>query len=260
MEVSYAQVSETRIRVERWGHGSGPGMVYWHGGGGGSKETPLLAPPLVAAGYTIHAVNAPGYGGSPALDPEGYDLAGLAGLATELLDQLGLAPAIWIGYSWGANVGVHTAARFPDSIRGLALLDGGYLVAQDDPDYNPDTDLEDELEELRRRAEDGESWDAPHEVIGAAMVASRKAPCTPLYAALHATGIPILLVCATEPRALRAVRRAALERFRAGLPEALVVPIPRATHGVLQDNGPEVTRVLLAWLAELGQFSASAGL
>jgi alpha-beta hydrolase superfamily lysophospholipase len=48
------------------------------------------------------------------------------------------------------------------------------------------------------------------------------------------------------------VRRAALRRFRAGLPNARVVPIPNATHGILGDNGPEVMRVLLAWLDELG--------
>ena len=165
---------------------------------------------------------------------------------------MGLAPAIWIGYSWGASIGLHAAALFPGSIRGLALLDGGYLVAEDDPDYSPDTDYDDELAELRRRAAAGESWDAPHEVIGAAMVASRSAPCVPLYPAVRQSGIPVLLAHATEPRELQGLRRLALERFRAALPDALLVPIPNATHGVLQDNGPEVILVLLAWLDELG--------
>jgi pimeloyl-ACP methyl ester carboxylesterase len=147
---------------------------------------------------------------------------------------------------------VHTAARFPQSIRGLALLDGGYLVADDDPDYDPNTDYEDELEELRRRTDAGESYDAPPEVIGAAMVASRLAPCPPVYPALRESGIPVLLAHATEPQELEGIRRHARERFRTGLPEALVVPIPGATHGILQDNGPEVMRVLLDWLEGVG--------
>ena len=184
---------DTRISVERWGDEGGKPLFYWHGGGGGSEETALLAPPLVAAGYTLYALDAPGYGSSEPLAPDGYAQPSLAGLATDLLSDLGLSPAIWIGYSWGASVGLHTAARFPDSIRGLALLDGGYLVAEDDPDYNADTDYDDELEELRRRAAAGESWDAPHEVIGAAMVASRSAPCPPLYPLVQASGIPVLL-------------------------------------------------------------------
>jgi pimeloyl-ACP methyl ester carboxylesterase len=246
------EVRDTRISVERWGDEGGKPLFYWHGGGGGSEETALLAPPLVAAGYTLYALDAPGYGSSEPLAPDGYAQPSLAGLATDLLSDLGLSPAIWIGYSWGASVGLHTAARFPDSIRGLALLDGGYLVAEDDPDYNADTDYDDELEELRRRAAAGESWDAPHEVIGAAMVASRSAPCPPLYPLVQASGIPVLLAHATEPRELQALRRVAIERFRAALPDARLAPIPSATHGVLQDNGPEVIRVLLAWLDELG--------
>jgi pimeloyl-ACP methyl ester carboxylesterase len=116
--------------VQCWGEGSGPGILYWHGGGGGSRETPVLAPPLVEAGYTVYAVDAPGYGASPPLSRDRYGPARLAGLAAELLDRLGLAPVIWIGYSWGASIGVHTAARLPESVRALGLLDGGYLVAQ----------------------------------------------------------------------------------------------------------------------------------
>ena len=252
MEVGDVQVRGTQVLVRRWGSEGGKPLFYWHGGGGGSGETPVLAPPLTAAGYTLHALDAPGYGDSPPLDPEGYAPPELAALAADLLDELGLAPAVWIGYSWGASIGLHTAARFPASVRALGLLDGGYLVAEDDPDYDPNTDYEDELEELRRRAEDGESWDAPPEVIGASLVASRLAPCSALYPTLAENGIPILLARATEPPELESVRRTALRRFQAGLPHARVVPIPNATHGVLSDNGPEVMRVLLAWLDELG--------
>ena len=251
MEVEDVQVRGTTVRVRRWGEENARPLFYWHGGGGGSEETALLAPPLVEAGYELHALDAPGYGESEPLDPAGYALPNLAELAAELLDRLRLVPAIWVGYSWGASIGVHTAALHPHHIRGLALLDGGYLTPQDDPDDNPDTDYEDELAELRRRAEAGESWDAPHEVIGAAMVASRNAPCPPLYPTLASSGIPVFLAHATEPQELEAIRRVARDRFRRGLPEADVFPIPGATHGILQDNLPEVMRVLLGWLDDL---------
>jgi len=251
VEVGDVEVQGTRVRVQTWGNRAGEPLFYWHGGGGGSEEVPVLAPPLVAAGYTLFAVDAPGYGASPALEPEGYAAPKLAELAAGLLDALGIAPA-WIGFSWGASMGVHTAARFPSAVRGLALLDGGYLVAEDDPAYDPETDYEDELEELRRRAEEGESWDGPPEVIGAAMVASRLAPCPPLYPLVRESRIPVLLVHATEPPELRPIRERALDRVRRGLPEARIEPIPNAKHGVLQDNPGEVARILLDWLEERG--------
>ena len=45
----------------------------------------MLAPPLVEAGYTVHAVDAPGYCASPPLSRDGYGPAHLAGLAAGLL-------------------------------------------------------------------------------------------------------------------------------------------------------------------------------
>jgi len=48
------------------------------------------------------------------------------------------------------------------------------------------------------------------------------------------------------------LRRVALRRFQTGLPDARIVKIPGATHGILQDNWPEVVRVLRGWLDGLG--------
>ena len=59
MEVGDVQVRGTQVLVRRWGSEGGKPLFYWHGGGGGSGETPVLAPPLTAAGYTLHALDAP---------------------------------------------------------------------------------------------------------------------------------------------------------------------------------------------------------
>jgi pimeloyl-ACP methyl ester carboxylesterase len=134
-------------------------------------------------------------------------------------------------------------------VRALGLFDSGYLQAEDDPEYDPDTDFEDELEELARLSKAGESWDAPAEVIAAAMAGSPKEPCPPLHPKLRETAIPVLLAPATEPPELDALRRDALKRVRTGVPEARLVPIPGAGHGVLGDNAPEVCRAVLARLS-----------
>ena len=56
---------------------------------------------------------------------------------------------------------------------------------------------------------------------------------------------------------LEGLRRAAITRFQAGVPQARIVRIPNATHGILGDNGPEVVRVLLDWLRSPVAWSAS---
>jgi pimeloyl-ACP methyl ester carboxylesterase len=251
VQVSDVEAAGTQIRVRRWGDGKGPAVFYWHGGGGPSEETPVLAPALTRAGYTLHALDAPGYGESQRLADQEYSPSFLAALGAELIDELGLAPVIWAGFSWGGNIGLHTAAHYPGAVRALGLLDSGYLVAEDDPDYDPDAGMEAEMEELRRLAEEGETWDAPDEVIAAAMVASAREPTVPLHPVIRASGIPVFLAHATEPPELAELRGAALERFRDRLPDARVVPIPGAGHGILGDNGPEACRVLLDWLAAL---------
>jgi pimeloyl-ACP methyl ester carboxylesterase len=251
VEVENVAVSDTSVRVRRWGEGDGLPILYWHGGGGGSTESPVLGPCLAAAGYTMHAVDAPGYGGSPPLDRERYLASTLAELAAELVEKLGLAPTVWVGFSWGGNIGLHTAALFPATVRALCLLDSGYLQATDDPDYDPETSYETERADLQRRLDEGESWDAPAEVIAAAMEGSWKDPCPPLYDRLRALDIPVLLAHATKPPEAQATRAAPLARFRAAVPSARIVPIPGATHGVLAEKPVEVCRLVADWLSEL---------
>jgi pimeloyl-ACP methyl ester carboxylesterase len=149
---------------------------------------------------------------------------------------------VWVGFSWGGNIGLHTAVRFPGSVRALGLLDSGYLQAEDDPDHNPDSGLDEEIENLRQLSEQGESWDAPIEVIAAATVASGREPESERH-----SGAPRARHGSTGAGRASGIGAG----FRRGLPDARVVPIPGAAHGVLGDNGPETCRVLLDWLAAL---------
>jgi pimeloyl-ACP methyl ester carboxylesterase len=157
VQADYVEVEGARILVHRWGDGDGHPVLFWHGGGGASGEIPRLAPFLAEAGHSVYAPDAPGYGGSPALRASAYRPSALAELAARLIENLGIAPAVWIGSSWGASIGMHTAARFPTRIRALALLDGEYMDASDDPDYDPFLDLDARTADLHARAERGES-------------------------------------------------------------------------------------------------------
>ncbi|HEY3070347.1 MAG TPA: alpha/beta fold hydrolase [Gaiellaceae bacterium] len=248
VRADYVNAEGARILVHRWGDGSGQRVLFWHGGGGGSGELPELAPFLAEAGYSVYAPDAPGYGGSPALDASRYRPSLLAELAAALIDGLGIAPVTWIGSSWGANVGIHTAALFPTRIRALALLDGGYMDVSDDPDYDPALGLDARTAELRTRVEQGESWDASPEVIALAMQAADREPCSALLPALSSTGVPVLLVRATQPPEYESIRARGVERFQANLPKAEVIALPGSGHHLLGEAPAEVERILLEWL------------
>jgi pimeloyl-ACP methyl ester carboxylesterase len=45
--------------------------------------------------------------------------------AAALIDALAAAPAIVIGRSYGGEIAVDLALRYPDRVRALALLEGG---------------------------------------------------------------------------------------------------------------------------------------
>lgn len=90
--------------------------------------------------YTMYAVTAPGYGGTPAPDLpvnttrtpfRDHLLDGLS----ELIDQYGLKEVTVAGHSWGSMVAVQLAARRPDVVNRLINVDGSI----ESTSWTPDT-------------------------------------------------------------------------------------------------------------------------
>jgi pimeloyl-ACP methyl ester carboxylesterase len=252
VQADYIEAGGTRLFVRRWGEVGAPSVIYWHGGGGGSDELDRIAPALESAGYAVYCPDAPGYGDSPAVEAEAYRASNVAALACTLIDTLGIAPTIWIGFSWGANVGIHVGARYPERLRALVLLDGGYLVPADDPADDPSLDFASRMEVWRAELEaQGDESDAPIEIVAAAMAGSNIEPAVPLLPTVESTGIPVLLIAATKPPEYNELRQRAHARFLGGLPSAELVSV-EAGHGVLQEAGDDVCRIVLEWLARKG--------
>src|ERR687889_2087810 len=64
----------------------------------------------------------------------GYGLATHASDVVRVLDHLGLEDAILLGHSMGAFVALKTALTYPDRVRALALLDGGWPRVESSPE------------------------------------------------------------------------------------------------------------------------------
>ena len=63
--------------------------------------------------------------------PSGYGLATHAADAIRTLDHLGVERGVLVGHSMGAFVALHAALQYPDRIRALVLLDGGWPRPED---------------------------------------------------------------------------------------------------------------------------------
>src|SRR5262249_59370825 len=71
--------------------------------------------------------------GQSEVTESGYDLETLTADAIELIEKLRLAPAHFVGLSMGGMIGMRLAARRPELVRSLALLE---TSADPEPEEN----------------------------------------------------------------------------------------------------------------------------
>jgi pimeloyl-ACP methyl ester carboxylesterase len=233
-------------------------------------------------GYRVLGVDAPGFGGSPRLPDNRYEIPALVDLAGDLLDTLGAEQPAWSGSSWGAIVGLHVAARYPERVGALALLDGGYM-------HTTEGKTLDELKEQWRGQEGFRyaSWDQLFDearnafgrwspaletyvrasfveqngaivsimgpdVYAAAIYGVERTPPWDSFEKLGSAGLPVLLLAATDVSPELAERRAdGLERVARLVPQAEIVPLEGAPHFLLEARPEETARAVGAWLRSL---------
>jgi pimeloyl-ACP methyl ester carboxylesterase len=105
--------------------GAGPPVVLLPAIGHDHRDFDAIVPALARDHRTI-AIDWPGFGSSPAPDPPSSASAALmCDVLEQLVDALDLEPAIYLGNSVGGAAAVRLAARRPDRVRGLVLVDTG---------------------------------------------------------------------------------------------------------------------------------------
>lgn len=276
------RAGDAELFVREW-PAPGPPIFFWHALGDHTSLQMIEAGPLLADdyGYRVLGLDAPGFGRSPRLPDDRYEMSSLVELARDLLDELGLDRVTWVGSSWGASIGVHFAIAVPERTAALALVDGGYQgVGADDkrldelrkqlraaggwrfPSWNDALVASRKdfgrwspaLEEYVRsayREEDGDvvSIMGP-DVNAAALKALRSRPPTAELVKLGKTDVPVLLLAATEPPENEEWRRPRLETFRERVPHADVRRVD-APHLLLEERPEETAREIGDWLQSL---------
>jgi pimeloyl-ACP methyl ester carboxylesterase len=121
-----------RLGVRAWtaGRPADPPYLLVHGLASNARVWDGVGERLAAAGHPAYAVDLRGHGVSdrPA---EGNDTRTAAADVLAVADALGLARPVLAGQSWGGNVALDLAARWPDRVGALALVDGGWLHLAD---------------------------------------------------------------------------------------------------------------------------------
>jgi proline iminopeptidase len=103
-----------------WRTGSGPPVLILHGGPGLSDYTASLADEL-DDGYTVYRYQQRGLTPSTTDGPFTVDTHIEDALA--VVDAMDVAQCFLIGHSWGGHLAMHIAARHPDRLLGLVVVD-----------------------------------------------------------------------------------------------------------------------------------------
>lgn len=104
-------------------------LVLVHGLASNARLWDGAARHLAAMGYSSIAIDQRGHGLSDKPD-SGYDMATVVDDLAALLERLATTGAqrpIVLGQSWGGNVVVELAARYPHLVRGVVGVDGGTI-------------------------------------------------------------------------------------------------------------------------------------
>lgn len=285
--VDRLDVGGVPLAVRSWGDPTGRPVVFWHPLGDVTSAAYLteLAPVLTARGLRLVAPDGPGFGGSPALPPEWYAPARLAGLVWGLAAVLGLERPVLMGHSWGGVVMLAAAAGRPLDVASLVLLDSGQHDYADRPGTHPEWSLADReaaitagqptyadradllrqiQQDLRRpltAAYTAGLWPALQETASGALVPvvsalTRAAAQDGMlhersldrWESLAAAGVPALLLLATEPEPVRVANEEGARAVLARHQTAEVRPMPGWGHDLIGDGGPALAEIIGDWL------------
>lgn len=125
--VTVAEGVGLAVRVREPLPSSRPPAVLVHGLASSSRLWDGVASALDDFGHGSVAVDLRGHGQSDA-PHSGYDTSTAVADVIAVVEQTtGDRPVLLAGQSWGGNVALQVAARRPDLVAGLALVDGGWI-------------------------------------------------------------------------------------------------------------------------------------
>jgi len=123
-------VNGLRLHYLDWGNEDALTMLLVHGGSAHAHIWDTVAPAFAGEHHVI-AVDLRGHGDSEWAPDGAYDRAAYIADLRELVSTEKLAPMVLVGHSMGANTALSYAARHPDEIQALVMVDSGPGLADE---------------------------------------------------------------------------------------------------------------------------------
>lgn len=285
-----SRLRSAELFVYQWGDDGAPALLYWDGLGGTGLHANELAPILVRQyGFRVIAPDPPGHGRSPPRAPDAYLPSAQAQVAAELLDELGVGEAVFVGFSVGAEVACAFGARYPGRTTALVLVDGGYWDFADLPDFDVGAGLATRVERARKQAGDEvyPTWEAyfeaersaigrwtpdveaahratmreregriepviAPETVGGIRHGNCVEPTVSTHEALRRARVPTLLVTPARHGRRESLARGGIRRFRDNVPQLVVEELDTDVHDLVSRIGPDLAALIGSWLTHRG--------
>ena len=120
----WTDIGDLKVRYLDWG-GDGPPLMALHGLASSAHWYDIVAP-LLRDRHRIIAPDQRGHGQTTNA-PSGYDWKTLSDDLAGLMNHIGLDQVAVMGHSWGGNVAINLAADYPDRVKRLIMIDGGFF-------------------------------------------------------------------------------------------------------------------------------------
>lgn len=266
-----------------FGDNSLPSLVCLHGLTADSKSFFGLIEYLIDDFHLILLDN-PGHGETQLLNLEqDYRFSSLAKRIYQVLQKITNEPFYILGHSWGADLALNFTKIFPNKIRGVILVDGGYVFPeqvdgmteemalagwreyiksskycswdevvkeyQNHTTKQWDTWLDSLIISNFKKVKDNYVLKANEFSVLAAIKAFYIEPCSTTYDSIKC---PVLLFHATIPKT-DASRNKGIQRIKKDINEIKVIGIDNTKHNIHWDCPDIVANEILQWKREHNQ-------
>ena len=122
----FLNVNGLRLHTRDWA-GAGQSVMLVHGLASNARIWDRVAP-ILAGQFRVVALDQRSHGLSEEPANGDYSFDSICADLRGVIEAFGFEKPVVAGHSWGAGVAVEYAARYPDAVSGIVLVDGGFLT------------------------------------------------------------------------------------------------------------------------------------